>query len=113
MLSLALVTDPPLTAAGYLGLGVAASQLTATVNVARSVALFAAVLSWMAWGWLRTDTMAEWPIVKAIAEPVLPQTYVLDLWGPGMDWAASGALLPLLGFVAALLPWPLFRRRNL
>lgn len=97
----------------FLGLGVAASQLTSTVNVARSLALFAAVLTWIGWGWLNSDLMADWPILKAVLEPALPQTYVLDLWGPGLAWASSGAVLPLLGFVAALLPWPIFARRNL
>lgn len=97
----------------FLGLGVACSQITSTVNFARSLALGAGVLTWITFGLLKTDEALARPWIGAIVEPLLPQTYVLDLWGPGWAWLGSGAVLPLLGFVAALAALPLFARRNL
>jgi ABC-type transport system involved in multi-copper enzyme maturation permease subunit len=97
----------------FLGLGVACSQLTSTVNFARSIALGATVGTWL----LFATTKSEWaearPYYGALIEPIVPQSYLMDLWGPGTAWMASGAVLGLLGFVAALSTLPIFARRNL
>jgi ABC-type transport system involved in multi-copper enzyme maturation permease subunit len=97
----------------FLGLGVACSQWTATVNFARSLALGTAVGTWIAWGALRTDWAEARPLLGAVLDPLLPQSWVLDLWGPGWGWAPAGGMLALLGFVAALGALPAFARRDL
>ncbi len=96
-----------------LGLGVACSQLTSTLNFARSIGLASVVLTWIAFGVSETSWVEARPALGAVMEPLIPQSYMLDLWGPGTEWLASGAMLLLLGFVAALSMLPIFSRRNL
>lgn len=115
-LSVLLGMTPPLVAWSlpFLGLGVACSQITANTNFARIFALLAAVLTWVAYGVFQTDWMIEKvPWVIDILEPLLPQTYIAGLWGPGIGWMMPSGILLGLGLVFTLLGFPLFARRNL
>lgn len=97
----------------FLGLGVAASQLTGNVNVARALGLGAALASWIGFGILQSPWGEEHPVLVDLVEPLLPQGWMMDLWGPGLGWWSSGLVLGALGVVFALLAWPVFGRRNL
>lgn len=97
----------------FLGIGVACSQLSSSVNFARSLGLAGAVGTWLLFALTKSDWAEARPYFGAILDPIVPQSYVLDLWGPGWAWASSGAVLALLGFVAALTTLPAFARRNL
>lgn len=111
-----LLLTPRLIAWGlpFLGLGVAASQLTGNTNFARTIALGAAVGSWILWGTLESDWASETiPILVDILSPLMPQTYMVDLWGPGTGWMLSSAILTGLCLAFTLMVVPLFQRRNL
>jgi len=98
----------------FLGLGVACSQLTGNTNFARILSLGSVVATWICFGVFNTDWMAEKAgLVIDLVEPVLPQTYMTDLWGPGTGWLLPGAVLCGLGLAGTLLGFPLFARRNL
>lgn len=98
----------------FLGLGVACSQLSGNTNFARIAALGATTLTWIAMGVFETDWIDEHaPWVADLLDPLLPQTYMTALWGPGSDWLMSAGILLGLGLVFALLGFPLFARRNL
>ena len=98
----------------FLGIGVACSQLTGSTNAARTLALGAAVSTWVLSGILETRWLLKHaPVLADLIEPVLPQTYMLSLWGPGMGWLSGAAIVTGLGLVYALASFPLFRRRKL
>jgi hypothetical protein len=115
-LSVLLGMTPPLIAWSlpFLGLGVACSQSTANTNFARLFALFGTVSTWIAFGVFQTDWMVrKAPWLVDILEPLLPQSYIESLWGPGLVWVLPSVILLGLGIGFALLGFPLFARRNL
>ncbi len=96
----------------WLGLGIACSQLSGTVNFTRTLALAGAV---GLFGLFATvDWLAEEyvPVVGDLLLPLLPPSYAGGLWGPGLGWLAEALVLTALGVVLALLTYPLFARRN-
>jgi hypothetical protein len=98
----------------FLGLGVACSQLTGNTNFARILALASATGTWILMGVFSTDWMRETaPVVADVLEPLLPQTYMVALWGPGFGWLTPSGILLGLGLAFTLLGFPLFARRNL
>lgn len=98
----------------FLGLGVASSQLTGNTNFARTLALGSIVGSWMLWGFLETDWIADHvPVLADILTPLVPQNYIVGLWGAGTGWMLSSAILCGLTVAFALAVFPLFQRRNL
>lgn len=106
---------PPLVAwtLPFLGLGVATSQLTANTNFARILALLGVTTTWVLHGLTlseRVERKAPWAI--DLVSPLLPQSYMADLWGPGVGWLTSGGILLGLGLASALLGYPRFARRN-
>jgi ABC-type transport system involved in multi-copper enzyme maturation permease subunit len=127
---LAMVKQPPLQQATsllalsprllawslpWVGVGIACSQLTATVNLARSLALFTGFASWIAWGWLSGE-IPRWQSpgwLSDLLSPLLPQGWMLQLWGPGTDWTLAAAVLTALAAVGMLSGYPLFSRKDL
>ena len=98
----------------FLGLGVACSQLTANTNGARTLALGSVVGTWILWGTLKTDWLADHvPILADILSPLMPQNYVTGLWGAGNGWMISATILTGLGLAFMLAVFPFFQRRNL
>ncbi len=98
----------------FLGLGVACSQLTGNTNFARILALGAATATWIGMGVFSTEWMQDKAgLAIDVLEPLLPQTYMVGLWGPGTGWLLPGAVLVGLGLAFTLAGFPLFARRNL
>lgn len=98
----------------FLGIGVACSMTTGNTNFARILALGGATATWVLMGVFRTEWMAEKaPVLIDVVEPILPQTYMVGLWGPGTGWLLSSSILLGLGFAFTLFGYPLFARRNL
>lgn len=96
----------------WLGIGVAASQLTGAVNWCRTLAMGGAVAIWISYGLVRGELEPRVPWLADLLLPALPPNYLASLWGPGTDWLLSGLLLGVMGCVATLLTYPLFARRN-
>ncbi len=97
----------------FLGLGIAASMLTANPNTARALALGGTVGSFIGWGFLSSR---EADLLGAFAVPLrqlLPQSQMLALWDAGMGWLAPAGILVVFGVVTTLAAFPLFLRRNL
>jgi len=97
----------------FLGVGVACSSLVSSQNGARVLALGATVASWLVWGLLGWERLAWLGVGLDVIAQVLPQNYVLGLWGPGAGWATSAVALVGLGLVVVFAAWPLFQRRRL
>lgn len=96
----------------WLGLGIACSQLSGTVNFTRTLALggtVGAMTLYVTVKWLAGDF---WPILGDLLLPMMPHTYSMGLWGPGLGWLGEALILAALGLVAALSTYPLFARRN-
>ncbi len=96
----------------WLGLGVACSQLTGITNLARALALFAVTSGLIGFALVKHLLAPKVPVLADVLLPLLPSSWVRGLWGPGFDWLLSGVALLGLGIVAALIAYPLFRRRN-
>jgi len=99
----------------FLGLGVAFSQVAGTLNGARAMAIGMTILSFIGWGTLHSPGLLKYDlgVLRHVLEALLPQEYMLDLWGAGSGWLASAAVLLLLGTSAAVLFLPYFNRRKL
>lgn len=97
----------------FLGLGVAASQLTTNVNQARVLALGAVTASWV--GYLRLEWLHELDpqLWMSLLQPLAPQSWLQGLWGPGLGWATPGLVLAAMGLLMACAGLPVFLRRNL
>ncbi len=114
-LQVLVAMTPPLVAwtLPFLGLGVAASQLTTNTNFARILALGTATATWVVYGLSQSAIARERaPVLVDLVSPLLPQSYMADLWGPGAGWLTSGGILLGLGLAFALLGYPRFARRN-
>jgi hypothetical protein len=96
----------------WLGLGVACSQLTGTVNLARALALAGVASGLIGYALTKFLVAPHLPMLADVLLPVLPSSWVRGLWGPGLGWLSSAVALLGLGLVAALVTYPLFRRRN-
>ncbi|MEO0600093.1 MAG: ABC transporter permease subunit [Myxococcota bacterium] len=100
--------------APFVGLGIAASQLTASPAWARVLAVGAVLVTWQlaALGpWMSGELGVPW--LGDLLLLGLPQTWLDDLWGPGGEWWVSLVVELALAIVVAVAPLPLFARRNL
>ncbi len=98
----------------FVGIGIAASQLTASPAWARVLAMVGTLSTWLlaALGPGLLDDLGVGALADVI-DVVLPQTWLDALWGPGGDWMTSVIVELVLAVVLAVAPVPLFARRNL
>ncbi|MCB9745365.1 MAG: ABC transporter permease subunit [Alphaproteobacteria bacterium] len=97
----------------FLGLGLAASQSTANVNLARVMAIGGVAASWVVYARLETWAEEGAGALTDALSPLLPQSWALDLWGPGLGWTGGGAVLLAMGLAFAMAALPLLRWRDL
>lgn len=99
----------------FLGVGVAFSQIAGTMNGARALAIGTTIVTFVAFGTLNSPWGRDLRLgfFRHVIEPLLPQEYMLALWGPGSSWLLPAGLLLLLGLGAAVATFPLFARRKL
>lgn len=124
----AMVNNPPLTqlttllmmvprlwvwSMPFLGLGLACSQATANVNGARVLALAGTTALWIAWGFCNYYNTEQPGLWSDILLPLFPQSWAMDLWGPGLGWTVPGLVLLAQGVVLLMAGYPIFARRNL
>lgn len=128
---IAMVGNDPLALAGWLswlsirtwcfsvpfvGLGIAASQLTSSPAWARVMAVGAVVGTWLTYAVARTlespRMAARWGWVADLALPVLPQGWMGLMWQPG-GWWLGAAVCVALGPVAVCGGYLAFSRRDL
>ncbi len=97
----------------FTGLGIAASELTASPAWARVLALGGTAASWVVYWILSAMHEAPWTTVADVLLPVMPQSWLQGLWQPGMGlWVSTAACLGL-GAVVAALGFARFVRRDL
>ena len=98
----------------FVGLGVAASQLTASPAWARVMAIGATAGTWVLFGlahyWI-DQRQVLW--LADILLQVLPQGWLRGMWSPGLAWAGSAAAVCGLGLVFAAFGYVRFARRDL
>ena len=97
----------------FLGMGVAFSQLAGTLNGARAMAIGMTILSFLGWGTLHSPLVLKYDlgVLRHVLETLLPQEYMLDLWGS--SWLAPAGLLLLLGIATVVAALPYFTGRKL
>lgn len=96
----------------FVGLGVAASQLTASPAWARVLTLVGVTGSWVGYAALRW-LAPTWPTTTAILLPLVPQGWIRGLWEPGLGWVPGAVACLALGVVYAMSTAPVFLRRHL
>jgi hypothetical protein len=80
----------------FVGMGVAASQLTASPAWARVIAFAGIASSWVVYGFARSSGTEWWAPLADVALQVLPQGWLRGLWEPGAAWLlAAGACAAL------------------
>lgn len=97
----------------FVGLGIAASELTASPAWARVLALGGTAGSWVLYGVASAADEAPWTTLADLVLPVLPQTWLEGLWQPGAGLLASTAVCLGLGVVVAAVGYVRFARRDL
>lgn len=124
-----MVLDAPITLAGWLGLfsvrvwvfslpfiglGVAASQITSSPAWARVMAIGGAAGSWVLYGlarYAKGNGIGSW--IADMVLQILPQGWLAGLWEPGLAWLGSAVAIVALSVVAVALGYPRFARRDL
>lgn len=97
----------------FIGLGVAASQLTASSAWARVLALSGAVGGYVAYGLALLAEGAPWTLLADLALPLLPASWMRSLWALDLRAVAASAACVGLGVATVALAFLLFRRRDL
>lgn len=97
----------------FIGLGLAASQLTASSAWARVLALVVAAGSYIAYGLCQIAEDAPWTWLADAAEPLLPQTWSAGFWAVDVGWLGSAAACAGLGVGYAALGYLRFTTRDL
>lgn len=98
----------------FVGVGIAASQLTASPAWARVLAIGATLGSWMVFAW--APTLFDHPTGAAVVDVVtlaLPQRYLVTFVSPGTDWIGSVVIEIGIATVVTVIAFPWFARRNL
>lgn len=99
----------------FVGIGVAASQLTSSAAWARVMAIGGTAGTWVLYGiaqWA-TEWSAPWPVVSDLALQLLPQGWLRGLWEPGIGWGASAVACVALSLVIVTTGYLRFSRRDL
>ena len=98
----------------FIGVGIAASQLTASPAWARVIAVGATALTWVGYGLARrweSEPGLQW--VSDLLLQVLPQGWLQGLWTPGAQWLTAAVALLGLALVFAAIGYLRFARRDL
>ena len=98
----------------FIGIGVAASQLTASPAWARVLAVGATAGSWVLYGLARfweDHDRNEWLV--AILLQVLPQGWLYGMWQPQFAWLLPALATTLMGLAFAAVGYLRFMRKDL
>ena len=96
----------------FVGIGLAASQLTSWPMWARVMALGATAGTWVLYAfcqWLEDGRLA---VLADLGLQILPQGWMTQMWEP-VGWAAPALICSVLGPVFALFGYLFFSRRDL
>jgi hypothetical protein len=97
----------------FLGIGVAASQITTSSAWARVLALGATAASWVVLGLLDFFRKKEFiPVVWDAVSPLLPQEWLRGLWVGGAELGASALVLTALGVGFSLVGYARMATRD-
>lgn len=102
-----------LFAVPFSGLGIAASQLTASPAWARVLALGGTAASWVIYWILSALEDGSWATLSDALLPVMPQSWLQGLWQSDLGLVVSTGALAGLGVVVAALGFARFVRRDL
>jgi hypothetical protein len=97
----------------FIGIGVAASQVTASPAWARVLAICATTLTWAAYGLAKWAETSDYPWLADVAMQVLPQGWMGGLWSTGVVWLAPGVSCAGLAGATVVLGYLVFARRDL
>lgn len=97
----------------FIGMGVAASQLTTSPAWARVLSLGASAGTWMAWGLALAHVDRSWGWACDILLLALPQGWMLDLWRPDGRWLFTALVCGAMGLAAVGAGFLRFARRDL
>jgi hypothetical protein len=98
----------------FVGIGVAASQITSSPAWARVIAVGGTAGTWVAYGVARwAEDQQRLPIVTDVTLQLLPQGWMRGLWEPGAGWIVSAVAVIALGGVFAATGYLRFARRDL
>lgn len=98
----------------YLGLALAVSQATRSVNWSRALALSALFAVAIVGALLEWDRVQDWsPTLVQTAQQMLPSAHRLDLWRPSLlDRLPALVMLPALAAVAFSIGYLRFQKRD-
>ena len=94
-----------------VALGLSCSCLVSNVNWARLFSAGAVVLTWV--GWRLADHYGEGHAWGDLVILLLPQGWLIGLWGPGLGWLTAALVLGAIGMTYAVPGHLLLRRRDL
>lgn len=97
----------------FVGIGVAASALTASPAWARVMAVGLTAGTWVTFAFARYLEGGDYAIVADLALQLLPQGWMHGLWEPGFGWLSSALVLVALGLAAAGVGQARFSTRDL
>lgn len=97
----------------FVGLGVAASQVTASPAWARVLAVGGTAASWVLYQVARHGEGRWWAPVGDVALQLLPQGYLRGLWEPGTLWVPSALACVALTLGVVSLGYLRFASRDL
>jgi hypothetical protein len=97
----------------FVGIGIAASQLTASSAWARVMAIGATGATWVAYGTARWLEDERAPILADLLLQVLPQGWIQGMWDPSGGWVVSSLACSAVGVAVVALGYLRFARRDL
>jgi ABC-type transport system involved in multi-copper enzyme maturation permease subunit len=97
----------------FIGLGVAASQLTTSTAWARVLAIVGTAGSWIAFWALKAADEPMWVTLADVVLPLLPQSYLQGLWAGGSELAVAAATCAGLACAWTALGFARFAGRDL
>lgn len=97
----------------FIGVGMAASQLTASSAWARVLALVAAAGSYVVYGLCQLPDDLPWTVLADVVEPLLPQAWSAGFWSMDAGWLGSALACAGLGAGITALGYLRFAARDL